>query len=66
MKLFVEKKRSKKTDNDYIALFIDLDYRVAILTLDRLIISEITGMSILELNMLKYNERVEYKNLERA
>lgn len=66
MKLFVEKKKSNKTGNDYLALFIDFDYRTAILTLDKLLISEITGMSITQLNTLQQGKRIEFKNLERA
>lgn len=56
MKLFVEKKTSTKTQNDYICLYADLGYRVIAISMDTAIIAEISDLRISELLALEVNK----------
>ena len=53
MKLFAEKKKSSKSENTYVALYIDMGYRKALITMDTALISELADMSVREINALE-------------
>lgn len=54
---YVQKRKSVKTGKEYIGLFCDLGYRVACLSVDRALCSELLGISIAELFELPLDER---------
>lgn len=60
MKFFVSKRMSKK-NNTYLALFCDLGNRVITVTFDKLILSQITNLSIRELEDLAIGEVIDVK-----
>lgn len=67
MKFYVVKNLSKKTNKEYIALVVDLSYRVLPISFDNLVIAEVSGLSFSELYALKVGDKVqvgEYKSLK--
>ena len=53
MKVFAEKKKSSKSENTYVALYIDLGYRKALITMETALISEIADLTVKEINSLE-------------
>ena len=53
MKLFAEKKKSSKSENTYVGLFIDFGYRKAMLSVDTALISEIADLTVKQINALE-------------
>lgn len=58
MKLFVEKKVSKKSENEYTGLYVDLGYRTIAITMDTATIAEVADMTIRQLNELETNKPI--------
>lgn len=61
MKLFIEKKKSEKKDGsgkEYLMLNVDLGYRVATITFDSAIMSELADMTIRQLNALQVGDKI--------
>ena len=54
---YVQKRKSVKTGREYIGLFCDLGYRVACLSVDRALCSELLNISISELLELPLDAR---------
>lgn len=59
MKFFVSCRKSKKTGNCYVGLFVNNGFRDVLLTVDKLTILEVTGKSMNELNQLAIGEVIE-------
>lgn len=59
MKFFVSCRKSNKTGNRYIGLFVNNGFRDVLLTVDKLTILEVTGKSMNELNQLAIGEVIE-------
>lgn len=60
MKIYVEKRTSKKTGNTYVALIMDLGYRKAMLSYDYNLCAEVLKMSVAEM----YQELQTYGIIE--
>ncbi len=60
MKIYVEKRTSKKTGNPYVALTIDLGYREAVLSYDYNLCAEVLKMSVAQMyDELNCNPKIE-------
>lgn len=66
MKFYVQSVVSKKSGNFYTALFCDLGYRVAIVSLDKVFISELTSLPLSDISQNKITTAVEFKPLQRV
>lgn len=55
-KIYVERKKSKNGDNTYLMLYVDLGYRKLTLSYDNAIISELSNITIRDLNNLSIDE----------
>ena len=60
MKIYVEKRTSKKTGNPYVALTIDLGYRKAVLSYDYNLCAEVLKISVAQM----YEELNRNQNIE--
>lgn len=58
MKLYVEKRYSKKSDRDFLALIIDLGYATKMVNFDIALMSELTELPVSALHGLKVGETV--------
>lgn len=52
MKLYAERKQSKKGDTSYVALYVDFGYRKAILSMETAIIAELADKTMKQINEL--------------
>lgn len=60
MKIYVEKRLSKKNGNPYVALTIDLGYRKAMLSYDYNLCAEVLKMSVSQMyDELNCNQSIE-------
>ena len=59
MRFYITKKKSAKTGKEYIALMAQSECATKILTVDKMTMLELTGMSLLELYALELNEEIE-------
>lgn len=56
MELFIEKKTSKKTGKEYIGLFADIGYAVKLISVDTLLIAELSNMSVRDIMTMRVGE----------
>lgn len=55
-KVYVERKKSKNGDNTYLMMYVNLGYRNLTLSYDNAIISELSNITIRDLNNLPVDE----------
>lgn len=61
MKLICKKLKSKKTDRIYWVIGLDVGYAFKHLSYDKLLVSELTGVSVRELNNAPVGQDFEIK-----
>lgn len=66
MKFYVQSVRSQKTGNLYTALFCNLGYRTAIVSLDKTLIAELTSLPIQDIITNSITSPIEFKPLQRV
>lgn len=64
--LFKVEKKKSKNGNEYCCLTVDLGYRVAVVSFDNAFISELTNLTIAQLNMLALGDSVVVGHLVKA
>lgn len=58
MKFFIEKRKSEKSGNEYVALYVDVGYREYCLTFDSSVCADILDMKQSELSLIPLNEKI--------
>ena len=62
--IYYEKRKSTKSDKEYIALYVDVGYRQLALTMDNAVIVELSGKTFAEINAIQLGEKVVIGYLE--
>lgn len=58
-KFYIEKKVSKKTNKEYTGLYVDLGYKVSLVSVDTVLICDLTDMTPKQIFELPIDSKVE-------